>query len=76
MRRILEGKVISNKMDKTVVVQVQRQMRHPKYEKLIKKFKKYYAHDAENKAQIGQKVRIEETRPLSRLKRFRVIEIM
>lgn len=70
------GKVISNKMDKTVVVAVERKFPHPLYGKQVKKTKKFYAHDEENKCKEGDIVRIRETRPLSKLKRWEVIEII
>ncbi len=70
------GVVISNKMEKTVAVQVSRKMRHPKYGKVIERSKKYYAHDESNALSVGQKVRIMETRPLSKLKRWRVVEVL
>ena len=70
------GKVISDKMDKTIVVRVERRFRHAKYEKVITRFKKFYAHDEESKAKLGDQVRIQETRPLSKLKRWRLVEIV
>ena len=70
------GVVISNKMVKTVTVQVSRKMRHPKYGKVFEQSKKIFAHDETNALQIGQKVRIMETRPLSKLKRWRVVEVL
>jgi small subunit ribosomal protein S17 len=70
------GIVISNKMDKTVTVRVTRKMKHPKYGKIIERAQKFYAHDDSNAAQIGQKVRIMETRPISKLKRWRVVEVL
>jgi small subunit ribosomal protein S17 len=70
------GVVISNKMDRTVVVRVTRKMRHDKYGKVIERAKKYYAHDDSDQLEIGQKVRIAETRPLSKLKRWRVVEVL
>jgi len=70
------GIVISNKMAKTVTVQVSRKMRHPKYGKVFERSKKMYAHDETNALQIGQKVRIAETRPLSKMKRWRVVEVL
>jgi small subunit ribosomal protein S17 len=70
------GIVISNKMDKTVTVKVTRKMRHPKYEKVIERSKKYYAHDESDAVEVGQRVRIMETRPLSKLKRWRVVEVL
>jgi len=70
------GVVVSNKMEKTVAVEVSRKMRHPKYGKVIERSKKYYAHDESNALSVGQKVRIMETRPLSKLKRWRVVEVL
>lgn len=73
-RKVKKGVVVSNKMQKTVVVRVDRTFRHPKYEKVITRGKKYYAHyDLEAPLQIGEEVRIMETRPISKLKRWRVI---
>jgi small subunit ribosomal protein S17 len=76
LRKSRVGEVVSNKMDKTVVVAVVRRVVHPKFGKIIKRTKKLYAHDAENKCAIGDLVRIEETRPLSRLKRWQLVEIL
>ncbi|MBF8263668.1 MAG: rpsQ [Parachlamydiales bacterium] len=70
------GVVISNSMTKTVTVQVSRKMRHPKYGKVFERSKKYYAHDDTDAIEVGQKVRIMETRPLSKLKRWRVVEVL
>ncbi|NPA12754.1 MAG: 30S ribosomal protein S17 [Aquificae bacterium] len=70
------GKVVSNKMDKTVVVAVERQFPHPLYGKRIKKTSKFYAHDPENKCKEGDIVRIRESRPISKLKRWKVVEII
>ncbi|MDP1608808.1 MAG: 30S ribosomal protein S17 [Chlamydiales bacterium] len=70
------GIVISNKMDKTVTVRVTRKMRHPVYGKVIERAQKFYAHDDQNAAQVGQTVRIVETRPISKLKRWRVVEVL
>ncbi len=72
--KIRQGEVISDKMNKTVVVRVTRSFRHPLYGKLVKKWKKYYAHDEENNCKEGQLVKIRETRPLSKLKRWKVVE--
>lgn len=72
-RQIKEGIVIGNKMDKTVTVRVERRMPHPVLKKVIKLNKKYYAH-TEEKLEVGQKVTIQETRPLSKLKRWRVVK--
>jgi len=75
-KKIYTGKVISDKMDKTVVVAVDRLTQHPRYKKTIKKITKFKAHDEENKCKIGDKVSIIETRPLSKEKRWRVKEII
>lgn len=75
-RQIKTGRVVSNKMDKTVVVQVDYLKPHPLYRKIIRKSSKFHAHDEDNACQIGDLVRIEETRPLSKTKRWRVIEIV
>lgn len=71
-----EGIVVSDKMDKTVVVEVVRQVKHPQYGKYVKKTKKYYAHDGENACGEGDRVVIVETRPLSKTKRWRVQKIV
>jgi small subunit ribosomal protein S17 len=76
VRKERVGIVTSAKQDKTIVVRVDRRTPHPLYKKIITKSKKYYAHDAENTAQEGDLVRIRETRPLSKLKRWRLIEIV
>jgi small subunit ribosomal protein S17 len=70
------GRVVSNKMDKTVVVAVDYLQPHPIYRKTVRKTHKFYAHDENNRCDIGDTVRIEETRPLSKLKRWRVVEIV
>jgi small subunit ribosomal protein S17 len=72
-KRILTGTVVSDKMDKTITVLVERRVAHPVYKKFIKKSKKYAAHDEANACKIGDKVRIRECRPLSKNKRFEVI---
>lgn len=72
-KRILEGKVVSDKNEKTVVVLVERAVKHPLYGKIIKKSKKYHAHDENNQFKIGDVVRIEETKPESKLKRWTVL---
>ncbi len=74
-RKQLSGKIFSNKMDKTVVVEVVKRFAHPIYKKYVNRTKKYYAHDPQNLCQIGDVVLIEESKPLSRLKRWRVKEI-
>lgn len=73
-KRILIGTVVSDKTDKTVVVKVERKVKHPLYGKIIRRSKKYHAHDEENSFKTGETVRIEETRPLSKLKTWKVIE--
>jgi small subunit ribosomal protein S17 len=73
-KRILVGTVVSDKTDKTVVVRVERKVKHPMYGKIIRRSKKYHAHDEENSFKAGETVRIEETRPLSKLKTWKVIE--
>jgi small subunit ribosomal protein S17 len=75
-RKRLVGRVVSDKMQKTVVVQVERTRRHPLYGKVVRVRKKYYAHDEENSCRTGDLVRIVESRPLSRLKRWVVEEIL
>ncbi|MCX7739322.1 MAG: 30S ribosomal protein S17 [Hydrogenothermaceae bacterium] len=70
------GIVVSDKMDKTVVVAVERKMSHPLYGKQIKKTKKFHAHDEENRCKVGDVVRIREFRPISKLKRWVVVEIL
>lgn len=74
-RKEIVGKVVSNKMDKTVVVSVEAHYPHPKYEKQIARTLKFKAHDADNKCQMGDIVRIQECRPLSRDKRWLVVDI-
>ena len=75
-RKELIGKVVSNKMQKTIVVEVTRKKSHPLYGRVISIRKKFYAHDEKNEAHVGDFVRIEETRPLSRLKRWERKEIL
>jgi small subunit ribosomal protein S17 len=72
-KRILQGVVVSDKMDKTVVVSVERRVMHPIYKKFIRRSKKYHAHDEDNQVKIGDVVRIEECRPISKSKSWRVI---
>jgi len=76
MRKERIGVVVSNKMDKTIVVSVSRKMRHPIYGKFVNKSSKYYAHDENNTCSIGDTVKIMETRPLSKTKRWRLVEII
>lgn len=75
-RKRLIGHVVSDRMDKTVVVRVERLVRHPRYGKVLRRAKKYKAHDEENVCRIGDVVRIVESRPLSREKRWRVEEVL
>ncbi|MDM7915471.1 MAG: 30S ribosomal protein S17 [Candidatus Eisenbacteria bacterium] len=75
-RKVREGTVVSNKMDKTVVIEQRRRVPHPVYKRYITLTKKYYAQDDKNECQIGDFVRIMETRPLSKLKRWRVVEVI
>lgn len=75
-RKVIYGKVVSDKMDKTIVVAVENKYRHPLYGKSITKTKKYKAHDEENQCRIGDKVKLSETRPLSKDKRWRLVEII
>lgn len=70
------GVVVSDVMDKTIVVSVERRERHPQYGKEIRRYTKFHAHDLKNEAHKGDRVRIEETRPISRLKRWRLVEIV
>lgn len=76
LRKVRQGIVFSNKMDKTVTVAVQWKEKHPIYGKFVNKTKKFHAHDEKNECQEGDVVRIMETRPLSRTKRWRVIQIV
>ena len=76
MRKVRVATVVSDKMDKTVVVQMQNRVAHPLYGKIVKRTVKLKAHDEENVCGVGDKVRIMETRPLSREKRWRVVEII
>jgi small subunit ribosomal protein S17 len=75
-RRTKVGRVVSDKMDKTVVVSVERLQRHPIYKRVIRRSTKFKAHDQDNAARVGDTVRIEESRPLSRDKRWRLVEIL
>ena len=75
-RRARYGKVISNKMDKTVVVAVERFVRHPLYQKVLRRLTKLKAHDEQNACKIGDRVRLIETRPISKDKHWRVVEIV
>jgi small subunit ribosomal protein S17 len=76
IRKSRIGVVVSDKMDKTAVVAVERLVQHPVYKKFIKRTTKFKVHDAKNECKIGDKVRIAETRPLSKTKRWRIVEIL
>jgi small subunit ribosomal protein S17 len=75
-RKALQGLVVSNKMDKTVVVQVEQKYAHPKFKKVVKSTRKYKAHDEKNECNPGDFISIGETRPLSKTKRWRLLEII
>jgi small subunit ribosomal protein S17 len=70
------GDVISNKMNKTIVVRVERRFQHPRFKKVVTAYSKFYAHDEKNEAKVGDRVRIQETRPLSKTKSWRLVEIV
>jgi small subunit ribosomal protein S17 len=70
------GEVISNKMTKTIVVRVERRFPHPQFKKVVTAFSKFYAHDEKSEAKVGDRVRIQESRPLSKMKRWRLVEIV
>lgn len=76
LRKERTGEVISNKMNKTVVVRVERRFQHPQFKKVVTSYKKFYAHDENSQAKLGDRVLIQETRPLSKLKRWRVVEVL
>ena len=76
LRKVMIGKVVSDKMDKTVVVAVETSVKHKVYNKIVKRTYKLKAHDEENNCEIGDKVKVMETRPLSKDKRWRVVEIL
>ena len=76
LRKVRVGKVVSNKMDKTIVVAVENHVKHPLYGKIVKKTYKLKAHDENNVCQIGDKVKVAETRPLSKDKRWRLVEVV
>ncbi len=75
-RKEIVGKVVSNKMEKSITVSVERKVKHPKYGKFVKKTSKFMAHDEKNECGINDKVRIMETRPLSKNKRFRLVAVI
>jgi small subunit ribosomal protein S17 len=70
------GEVISNKMAKTIIVRVERRFPHPRYKKVVTGYSKFYAHDEKSEAKIGDRVRIQETRPLSKTKNWRLVEVV
>ena len=76
LRKVLIGKVLSNKMDKTIVVGVETNVKHPMYKKIVKRTYKLKAHDEDNVCQIGDTVKVMETRPLSKDKRWRLVEVI
>jgi len=76
LRKTRVGQVVSNKMNKTAVVETVTRVPHARFGKIVKQVKKFHAHDEENKAQVGDTVRIMETRPLSKMKRWRIVEIL
>ena len=75
-RKVMRGIVVSDKMAKTIVVRVERRFQHPRYKKVVTSFKKLYAHDEQEQAQVGDLVRIQETRPPSKTKCWRLVEIL
>jgi small subunit ribosomal protein S17 len=75
-KKELVGEVVSDKMNKTIVVEISRRVRHPKYHKVMTKYKKFYAHDEKDEAAVGDRVRIVESLPLSKLKRWTLVEIV
>ena len=76
LRKVMTGTVVSNKIDKTIVVAVETSVKHPIYGKIVKKTYKLKAHDEENQCQIGDRVKVMETRPLSKDKRWRLVEVV
>jgi small subunit ribosomal protein S17 len=75
-RKERTGEVISDKMTKTIIVRVERRFRHPQFKKVVTSYKKFVAHDEKSEAKVGDRVRIEETRPLSKTKRWRLVEVV
>ena len=75
-RKERTGEVISNKMTKTIIVRVERRFPHRRYKKVVTGYKKFYAHDEKSEAKVGDRVRIEETRPLSKMKRWRLVQVV
>src|SRR6478672_12898549 len=75
-RKARTGEVISDKMEKTIVVRVERRFRHPKFKKVVTQYKKFYAHDEKREAKVGDRVLIAETRPLSKTKSWRLVQVV
>ena len=75
-RKQVVGEVVSSKMHKTIVVEVSRRVRHPRYQKTLTKYKKFYAHDEKSEAGVGDRVRIVNSRPLSKLKRWTLVQVL
>jgi small subunit ribosomal protein S17 len=75
-RKERTGEVVSDKMAKTIIVRVERRFRHPQFKKVVTSYKKFVAHDEKGEAKVGDRVRIEETRPLSKTKRWRLVEVV
>lgn len=75
-RKVFTGKVVSDKMNKTIIVQIEYLKEHPVYKRMMKRFNKFKVHDEENKAKVGNMVKIAQTRPLSKDKRWRLVEIL
>ncbi len=75
-RKVREGEVVSTKMDKTIVVRISRRISHPLYKKIITRYTKFHAHDERSEAHVGDLVKIMETRPLSKMKRWRLVEVV
>lgn len=76
LRKERTGEVVSDKMEKTIVVRVERRFRHPQFKKVVTSYKKFYAHDEKREARVGDRVRIQETRPLSKTKSWRLVEVV
>jgi small subunit ribosomal protein S17 len=70
------GEVVSDKMNKTIIVRVERRFRHPQFKKVVRRYRKFYAHDEKKEAKLGDRVRIQETRPLSKTKCWRLVEVV
>jgi len=75
-RKERTGEVVSNKMAKTIVVSVERRFAHPRFRKVVSGFEKFYAHDEKGEAKVGDQVRIQETRPMSKTKRWRLVQVV